>query len=69
MSAWQVHRSAVLRMQAGDRSARRSFPVTSRKPDGLCWAIALDRAGGDASRLEVTADGSVIIRNRPARGR
>jgi hypothetical protein len=41
--------------------------VTIRRPDAEVWRRALRLAGGDARRLEVLADNSVIVRNERVR--
>ena len=47
---------------ADDR--RRNGPVVSVRPDPAVWRAALREAGGDITRLQVQADGSVIVCNR-----
>jgi hypothetical protein len=49
------------------RSARRTAPVTTRRPDPLVWRQALRVAGGDHRRLVVQADGTVVVLNHPVR--
>ncbi|MFD0856604.1 hypothetical protein ACFQ07_30510 [Actinomadura adrarensis] len=49
------------------RRTSRSGPVTVRRPDPRVWKVARAVAGADTSRLEVLADGSVFIHNRPIR--
>lgn len=41
--------------------------LTVRCPDAEVWRRALDLAGGDARRLEVLADLSVVVRNARVR--
>jgi hypothetical protein len=38
-----------------------------RRADPRVWKVALEAADADTSRLEVMADGSVFIHNRPIR--
>lgn len=38
-------------------------PVASAKPHPAAWEQALAIAGGDAKRLHVEADGSVLVAN------
>jgi hypothetical protein len=38
-----------------------------RRPDPTVWRRALRLADGDARRLEVLADGTVVVRNKPDR--
>ncbi len=45
-------------------NARRPAPVTVRRPDPQAWDQALRLAGGDHRRLEVLADGTVVVHNR-----
>ncbi len=42
-------------------------PVTVRRPDPQAWRHALRLAGGDHRRLELLADGTVLVHNRQAR--
>jgi hypothetical protein len=35
--------------------------VESRRPDPLVWAEALRQAGGDARRLKLLDDGTVLV--------
>ncbi|MGL5867437.1 MAG: hypothetical protein ACRCYX_16460 [Dermatophilaceae bacterium] len=39
-------------------------PVQSRRPDPLVWSQALKEAGGDARRLKLLADGTVLVLRR-----
>ncbi len=48
-------------------AARRPAPVTVRRPDPQAWRHALRLAGGNPRRLEVLADGTVLVHNRQAR--
>ena len=52
-----------------NRSNRRSTrsTLTIRRPDAEVWRRALRLAGGDARRLEVLADNSVVVRNERVR--
>ena len=45
-------------------AARRPAPVTVRRPDPQAWQHALRLADGDHRRLEVRADGTVVVHNR-----
>lgn len=45
----------------------RTGPVAVRRADPRAWKVAQDAVDGDASRLEILADGSVIIHNHPIR--
>ncbi len=38
-----------------------------RRPDPRAWRHALQLTGGDHRRLEVLADGSVTVHNKPLR--
>lgn len=46
---------------------RRPAPVEVRQPHGASWALALEIAEGDTSRLTVEKDGSVVVHNNPVR--
>ena len=41
--------------------------ITVRRPDAEVWRRALRLAGGDARRIEVLADNSVVVRNERVR--
>ncbi len=43
---------------------RRPAPVSVRRPDPQAWRQALRLAGGDHRRLEVLADGTVVVHNQ-----
>ncbi|GGV19114.1 hypothetical protein GCM10010182_45980 [Actinomadura cremea] len=45
----------------------RTGPVTVRRADPRLWEAAREAADGDTSRLEILADGSVVIHNQPIR--
>ncbi|GGV43445.1 hypothetical protein GCM10010182_80110 [Actinomadura cremea] len=45
----------------------RTGPVTVRRADPRAWKVAREVAEGDVRRLEILADGSVLIHNRPVR--
>jgi hypothetical protein len=49
------------------RGTRRPGPVTVLTVPAAAMRTALALAGGDAARLAVQADGSVIVANRPRR--
>jgi hypothetical protein len=49
-----------------NRRAKHST-ITIRRPDAEVWRRALRLAGGDARRLEVLADNSVVVRNERVR--
>jgi hypothetical protein len=49
------------------QSARRTAPVTSRRPDPVAWRRALLVAAGDHRRLQVQPDGTVLVHNKPIR--
>jgi hypothetical protein len=42
-------------------------PVTVRRPDPQAWKHALTLVEGDARRLELQPDGTVLVLNRPSR--
>ncbi len=48
------------------RSAAKNA-ISMRRPDAEVWRQALRAAGGDARRIEVLADGSVVVRNHRVR--
>ncbi len=48
-------------------AARRPTPVTVRRPDPRAWGQALRLAGDDHRRLEVLADGTVLVHNQQTR--
>ncbi len=48
-------------------SSRRKNDVLLRRPDPAVWREALRAADGDARRIEVLADGSVVVRNHRVR--
>lgn len=41
----------------------KNSPVSVIRPDPAVWRRALDLADGDARRLSVAADGTVLVRN------
>ncbi|MBE1530357.1 hypothetical protein H4W34_000190 [Actinomadura algeriensis] len=45
----------------------RTEPVTVRRANPRAWRVAREVAEGDVRRLEILADGSVLIHNRPMR--
>ncbi len=47
--------------------SRRVQEVVVRRPDPRAWRQALQLTGGDHRRLEVLADGSVTVHNKPLR--
>ncbi len=47
--------------------SRRALEVVVRRPDPRAWRQAMQLAGGDQRRLEVLADGSVTVHNKPRR--
>ncbi|MDP9435981.1 MAG: hypothetical protein M3P93_12635 [Actinomycetota bacterium] len=47
--------------------SRRALEVVVRRPDPRAWRQALQLTGGDHRRLEVLADGSVTVHNKPRR--
>lgn len=61
--AFRLHSAAMAKHRKSKED--REFPVSVTRPDPLAWQQALRVAGGDASRLHVEPDGSVIVANRP----
>ena len=61
---FQVHRNAAVRGRNGRRGAE---PVTTTRVPPAAMAVALRLASGDARRIRVRADGSVLVLNRPGR--
>jgi hypothetical protein len=60
------HGLTVHNAQPAPRKRRPPDPALHvRRPDPQVWATALSLAGGDPKRLDVQADGSVIVRNNP----
>lgn len=45
----------------------RSSAVVVRRPDPAVWREALRIAAGDARRIEVLSDGSVVVHNERVR--
>lgn len=41
--------------------------VTVRRPDPEVWRQALSLADGDARRIEIRQDGTVVVRNQKVR--
>lgn len=49
------------------RSAPRHYAVQVRRPDPEVWKRALELADGDAHRIDVLDDGSVLVHNTRVR--
>ena len=47
------------------RPGRKNGPVEVTQANPTAWKIALKLAGGDCRRVQLEADGSVSILNRP----
>lgn len=49
------------------RPSGQTGPVSVRRADPRAWKVAQEVADGDTRRLEILADGSVLIHNNPVR--
>jgi hypothetical protein len=54
-------------MTAKTEAEKEKHAITIIKAKPPAWATALALAGGQANRLDIQPDGSVIIRNKPVR--
>lgn len=59
--------STLLAVPTPANQRSKSKSVIVRRPDARVWRQALRLAGGDARRLEVLADNSVVVRNSRVR--
>lgn len=62
-----VHKYAAARRKT--RGPQRNSPAIVVRVDPLLWAVALDMAEGDASRLRIHSANEVLVLNKSPRPR